>query len=84
MMEVRYRQTILKDNNFTKNKLNDRIKWLDGHTDEYLRILNEMDEHEDHDEIPEKLTMEVIEAKLRETRERQAKGCACQSIRLEQ
>ena len=32
-----------KDNNFTKNKLDDRIKWLNGHTDEYLRILNEMD-----------------------------------------
>ena len=62
-----------KDNNFTKNKLDDRIKWLDGHTDEYLRILNEMDEHEDHDEIPEKLTMEVIEAKLMETRERLAR-----------
>ena len=24
-----------KDNNFTKNKLDDRIKWLNGHTDEY-------------------------------------------------
>lgn len=31
-----------KDNNFTKNKLDERIKWLNGHTDEYLRILNEM------------------------------------------
>ena len=36
-----------KDNNFTKNKLDDRIKWLNGHTDEYLRILNDMDEQED-------------------------------------
>lgn len=62
-----------KDNNFTKNKLDDRIKWLDGHTDEYLRILNEMDEQEDQDGIPEKLTKEVIEAKLRETRERLAR-----------
>ena len=31
-----------KDNNFTKNKLDDRIKWLNGHTDEYLRILKEI------------------------------------------
>ncbi|MGO5315498.1 transposase, partial [Bilifractor sp. LCP21S3_A7] len=39
-----------KNNNFTKNKLDDRIKWLDGHTDEYLRILKEMDEEKDLDE----------------------------------
>lgn len=32
-----------KDNNFTKNKLDDRIKWLNGHTDEYL-ILKEFNE----------------------------------------
>ena len=35
-----------KDNNFTKNKLDDRIKWLNGHTDEYLRLLREADEEE--------------------------------------
>ena len=29
------------------NKLDDRIRWLNSHTDEYLRILNEMDEQED-------------------------------------
>lgn len=69
-----------KDNNFTKNKPDDRIKWLDGHTDEYLRILNEMDEQEDQDEIPEKLTMEVIEAKLRETWERLARYEGCQKL----
>ncbi len=69
-----------KDNNFTKNKLDDRIKWLDGHTNEYLRILNEMDEQEDQDEIPEKLTMEVIEAKLRETLERLARYEGCQKL----
>ncbi|NME58441.1 transposase, partial [Dorea formicigenerans] len=40
-----------KDNNFTKNKLDDRIKWLNGHTDEYLRILNEMDKQEETDVI---------------------------------
>src|SRR5699024_7532510 len=46
-----------KDNNFTKNKLDDRIKWLNGHTDEYLRILNEMDKQEEGD--PEELTREI-------------------------
>lgn len=25
-----------------KNKMDDRIKWLDAHTEEYLRILEEM------------------------------------------
>ena len=62
-----------KDNNFTKNKLDDRIKWLNGHTDEYLRILKEMDEQEDEEEIPEKLTREVIEAKMKEAQERLAR-----------
>ena len=45
-----------KNNNFTKNKLDDRIKWLDGHTDEYLRILKEMDEEKDLDEDVELYT----------------------------
>ena len=36
-----------KDNNFTKSKLDDRIKWLNAHTEEYLRILKDMDEQED-------------------------------------
>lgn len=68
-----------KDNNFTKNKLDDRIKWLNGHTDEYLRILKEMDEREDKEEAvlseeaPEQLTRENIEAKLKEARERLSK-----------
>lgn len=62
-----------KDNNFTKNKLDDRIKWLNGHTDEYLRILKEIDEQEDEEEIPEKLTREVIETKMKEAQERLAR-----------
>ncbi len=55
-----------KDNNFTKNKLDDRIKWLNGHTDEYLRILNEMDQQEEADEIRGELTRAELEAKLKE------------------
>lgn len=62
-----------KDSNFTKNKLDDRIKWLNTHTDEYLRILKEMDEQEELEEIPEKLTREVVEAKLKEAQERLAR-----------
>lgn len=69
-----------KDSNFTKNKLDDRIKWLNGHTDEYLRILKEMDEQEEQqekmgveEEEPEKLTKEMVEEKLKEARERLAR-----------
>lgn len=40
--------------------------------DEYLRILDEMDEQEDGEE-PENLTREVIEAKLKEAKERLAR-----------
>lgn len=60
-----------KDSNFTKNKLDDRIKWLNAHTDEYLRILNEMDEKDCQEE--ELITRENIEAKLQEARERLAR-----------
>ncbi len=35
-----------------------------GHTDEYLRILNEIDKQEEADEIPEELTRKDREAKL--------------------
>lgn len=59
-----------KNNNFTKSKLDDRIKWLNGHIDEYLRILDDADKQEDLDENPENLTKEFIEEKLREARER--------------
>lgn len=58
-----------KDNNFTKNKLDDRIKWLNAHTDEYLRILAAADEDESGEELDE-LTKENIERKLEEARER--------------
>ena len=61
-----------KNNNFTKNKLDDRIKWLNAHTDEYLRILKDMDEQEDLNEDSENLTREVIEAQLKEAQERLA------------
>ena len=62
-----------KDNNFTNNKLDDRIKWLNGHIDEYLRILDDADKHDNLEEEPENLTKELIEEKLKEARERLAK-----------
>jgi len=62
-----------KDNNFTKNKLDDRIKWLNGHTDEYLRLLREADEEEDLDEHSDSLSKEELENKLKEAEERLAR-----------
>lgn len=62
-----------KNSNFTKNKLDDRIQWLNAHTNEYLRILQEMDEQEDAEEIPNQLTKELIKAKLEEAQERMAR-----------
>lgn len=59
-----------KSNNFTKNKLDDRIKWLNGHIEEYLRILDDADRQEDFEEDPDKLTKELIGEKLKEARER--------------
>ena len=69
-----------KNNNFTKSKLDDRIKWLNGHVDEYLRILDAIDEQEDLDETPENLTKELIEQKLTEARERLARYEGYQQI----
>lgn len=69
-----------KDNHFTKNKLDDRIKWLNAHTDEYLRLLKEIDEQEELEEMPENLTREVIEGKLKEAQERLARYEAYQRL----
>jgi len=57
-----------KDNNFTANKLDDRIQWLNQHTDEYLRQLANMDEQEDVAEG--QLSREDLEHKLAEAKER--------------
>lgn len=60
-----------KDNNFTMNKLDDRIKWLDEHASEYIRILKEMDRREAEEEAAlGTLTREEVEKKLKEAQER--------------
>lgn len=69
-----------KNNNFTKNKLDDRIKWLNGHIEEYLRILDDADKQEDFEESPDELTKELVEKKLKEARERLAKYEGYQKI----
>jgi transposase len=57
-----------KDRNFTVMKLDDRIKWLEDHTREYLRLIEEADKEEDAGGGA--LTKEELEAKLKEARDR--------------
>ena len=57
-----------KDNNFTASKLDDRIQWLNQHTDEYLRQLANQDEQEDEEKG--ELSREEVERKLAEAKER--------------
>lgn len=61
-----------KDNNFTSNKLDDRIEWLDAHIEEYLRQLDEVDRIEtvQEEEATGQLSRETIEQKLKEAQER--------------
>ena len=56
-----------KDRNFTIMKLDDRIKWLEDHTQEYLRLIEETDREE---ERAGTLTKEELEAKLEEAGKR--------------
>lgn len=58
-----------KDRNFTKNKLDDRIKWLDAYTEECLRILEEMNEEESREEAGS-ISREEVEEKLKKAHER--------------
>lgn len=69
-----------KNSNFIKNKLDDRIKWLNAHTDEYLKILNDMDEREELDDEIDQRTKESIESRLKEARERLARYEGYQKI----
>lgn len=60
-----------KDNNFTANKLDDRIKWLNEHSDEYLRQIAEIDAAED--QLEGTFTKEELEEKLKAAKERLAR-----------
>jgi transposase len=59
-----------KNSNFTKTKLDDRIKWLDAHISEYFRLLEENDSSEETAEGETDITREMLEAKLREAEQR--------------
>ncbi len=57
-----------KDRNFTITKLDDRIKWLEDHTQEYLRLIDEADKEEEA--VSGTLTKDELEEKLQEAKER--------------
>ena len=57
-----------KDRNFTIQKLEERMEWLEDHTDEYLRLIETADANEDV--IEGEFTKEELEKKLAITQER--------------
>ena len=72
----KFRAQNAKDNNFTINKLDDRIQWLEGHITEYLRLMDLADKQEEK-ELSEveadangMLTKEILEEKLQKAQER--------------
>lgn len=66
----KFRASNSKMRNFTAQKLDDRIAWLDGHVGEYLRRLDAADSAEGPDDDEGPLTRDVVEAKLAEARGR--------------
>lgn len=58
-----------KDANFTAHKLDDRIEWLNQHTDEYLCLLDAMDSM-DENKVTGQLSREQLETKLSKAQER--------------
>ena len=65
----KFRAVNSKDRNFTLSKLDDRLKRLDSHIDEYLAALEESDGEEDG----RKLNREELEEKLAKLQERKAR-----------
>ena len=57
-----------KDRNFTAMKLDDRIKWLEDHTEEYLRQIEIADANEEAEKGS--LTRDELEKKLEEAQKR--------------
>ena len=64
----KFRASNSKDRNFTINKLDERIQWLEDHTDEYLRQIEATDA--DEDVLEGSFTKEELEEKLAKAQER--------------
>lgn len=57
-----------KDNNFTQNKLDDRIKWLKENINKYLMTMDKVDATESIDNFD--FTKDELEVKIKEAQER--------------
>jgi transposase len=57
-----------KERNFTIMKLDDRIRWLEDHTREYLRLIEKTDKEEETANAT--MTKEELEVRLEETQKR--------------
>ena len=68
----KFRANNSKMANFTASKLDDRVAWGNGHIDEYLRQIEEIDSMEEADDET-KITKELLEAKIAELRKRMDK-----------
>jgi transposase len=66
----KFRACNSKDNNFTAAKLQDRIDWLNRHSDEYLRQLEELDALDDENEHGGRFSREELEEKILAASER--------------
>ena len=66
----KFRACNSKDSNFTAAKLQDRIDWLNRHSDEYLRQLEELDALDDESEHGGRFTREELEEKILAASER--------------
>lgn len=66
----KFRAVNAKDNNFTLNKLDDRLKRLDSHIEEYLAALEESDSRESDDR---KLSRKDLQDKIAKLQERKAR-----------
>lgn len=57
-----------KDRNFTVHKLEERMEWIEDHTAEYLRLIEDADANEDT--VEGRFTKEELEKKVNELQER--------------
>lgn len=62
-----------KDNNFTKNKLDDRITYLDARIEQYMNALETMDQVDENEETMNESEIAFLQEKLAEAMKRREK-----------
>jgi transposase len=69
----KFRAVNSKDNNFTQSKLDDRLKRLDEHIEEYLTLLDHNDSEESTQNKEQKFTAKEVKEKIEKLKERKEK-----------